>query len=192
MILVALGGFLSSFMESTYIEQLTAGQMASTRLFANQIMPILSRGAPYPGLADATSQASFLQGARITVILPDGTVVADSERDPATLENHLDRPEVKGAIADQETSEIRYSDTIRSRMLYTAAPVRENEKAIGVARIAVSLSTIEARTNSFRGIIFATAGLTALLVVLVAFGITYQTIQPLRTLTQAVTRLESG
>ncbi|TLM98301.1 cell wall metabolism sensor histidine kinase WalK, partial [bacterium] len=192
LILAALGGFLSSFMERTYIEQLTSGQMASTRLFANQIAPVLASGSPYPGLVDITSESSFLLGARTTVILRDGTVIADSERDTAILDNHLNRPEVKGAIADQETSEVRYSDTVRSRLLYTAVPVRENGKVIGVARIAVSLSKIEASTNSFRGIIFATAGLTALLVVLVAFGITYQTIQPLRSLTQSVTKLESG
>lgn len=192
LIMGALGWFLSSFMERSYIEQLTTGQTASTRLFANQVAPILSNGAPYPGLADLTTQASLLEEARITVILPDGTVIADSERDPAGMENHANRPEVKAAISGQENSEVRYSDTVRSRLLYTAVPIRENGKMVGVARIATPLSKIEAAIGSFRTIIFATAGLTALLVLLVAFGITYQTILPLRSLTQAVTNLESG
>jgi len=192
LILGALGWFLSSFMERSYIEQLTAGQKASTRLFANQVAPVVIKGAPYPGLADMTLQASFLEGTRITVILPDGTVIADSERDPASMENHANRPEVQAAISGQETSEVRYSDTVRSRLLYTAVPIRDGETTIGVARIAISLSKIETTVSSFRGIIFATAGVTALLVLLVAFGITYQTILPLRSLTQAVTNLESG
>lgn len=192
LILGALGWFLSSFMERSYIEQLTAGQKASTRLFANQVAPVVIKGAPYPGLADMTLQASFLEGTRITVILPDGTVIADSERDPASMENHANRPEVQAAISGQETSEVRYSDTVRSRLLYTAVPIRDGETTVGVARIAISLSKIETTVSSFRGIIFATAGVTALLVLLVAFGITYQTILPLRSLTQAVTNLESG
>jgi len=192
LILGALGWFLSNFMERSYIEQLTAGQKASTRLFANQVAPVVTKGAPYPGLADMTLQASFLEGTRITVILPDGTVISDSERDPASMENHANRPEVQAAITGQETSEVRYSDTVRSRLLYTAVPIRDGETTIGVARIAISLSKIETAVNSFRRIIFATAGVTALLVLLVAFGITYQTILPLRSLTQAVTNLESG
>jgi len=192
LILGALGWFLSSFMERSYIEQLTAGQKASTRLFANQVAPVVTKGAPYPGLADMTLQASFLEGTRITVILPDGTVIADSERDPASMENHANRPEVQAAISGQETSEVRYSDTVRSRLLYTAVPIRDGETTVGVARIAISLSKIETTASSFRRIIFATAGVTALLVLLVAFGITYQTILPLRSLTQAVTNLESG
>jgi len=191
-ILAALGGFLSDFMENTYIDQLTVNQLASTRLYANQLAPILSRGDPFPGLSDLNSETSALLGSRLTVIRPDGTVIADSERNPATLENHLDRPEIQGALSDQETSRIRYSDTLRSRELYTATPIHLDGKVIGVARMAVSLASIENRTNSFRRIIFGTAGVTALLVVLLAFGITYQTIQPLRSLTEAVTRLESG
>ena len=77
LIMGALGWFLSSFMERSYLEQLTTGLTASTRLFANQVAPILSNGAPYPGLADLTIQASLLEEARITVILPDGTVIAE-------------------------------------------------------------------------------------------------------------------
>lgn len=35
---------------------------------------------------------------RITIIAPDGTVLGDSEADPATAENHLNRPKVQEAI----------------------------------------------------------------------------------------------
>ncbi|TLN15415.1 cell wall metabolism sensor histidine kinase WalK, partial [bacterium] len=192
LILAALGVFLSDFMENTYIDQLTTQQLASTRLYANQLSPVLAPGKPYPSLSDINSETSYLLGVRTTVILPDGTVVADSERDASTLENHLDRPEVKGALAGRETKEIRYSDTLRSRLLYTATPIRQNGTVIGVARMAISLSSIEAHTSSFHQIIFATAGITALLVLLLAFGITYQTLQPLHELGDAVTRLESG
>lgn len=192
LILAALGIFLSDFMEKTYVDQLTADQFASTRLYANQVAPILSRGEPYPGLADLNAQISFLLNARVTVILPDGSVIADSERDASSLENHLGRPEVKGAIADQETGDIRYSDTLRTRMLYTATPIHRDGKVIGAARIAISLAAIETHTGHFRRIIFTTAGIMALLVVLLAFAITYQTLRPLRALTEAVTHFEAG
>ena len=31
---------------------------------------------------------------RITVILPSGKVIGDSERDPSKMDNHVDRPEI--------------------------------------------------------------------------------------------------
>lgn len=139
-ILAALGAFLSDYMENTYIDQLTSNQLASTRLYANQLSPILAHGEPYPGLSDLNSETSAMLGSRLTVIRPDGIVIADSERDPAILENHLDRPEIQGAMSDQETSRIRYSDTLRSRELYTATPIHQDGKVIGVARMAVSLA----------------------------------------------------
>src|SRR3989339_797362 len=38
-------------------------------------------------------------GTRFTVILPDGKVVADSDSDPRTMENHADRLEIRAALA---------------------------------------------------------------------------------------------
>ena len=35
---------------------------------------------------------------RTTLIMPDGTVVGETERDSDTLENHLERPEVQVAL----------------------------------------------------------------------------------------------
>jgi two-component system phosphate regulon sensor histidine kinase PhoR len=115
-------------MENEYINQLTANQMASTRLYANQLVTVLDQGEPYPGLQDLTGQTSFLLNARVTVLLPDGTVIADSERDASTLENHLDRPEVSGAIAARKSVKFAIGDTLRARLLYTATPSNRKDR----------------------------------------------------------------
>jgi two-component system phosphate regulon sensor histidine kinase PhoR len=64
-------------------------------------------------------------GTRITVIRQDGAVVADSERDPATMENHARRPEVIAALAGQTGTDQRVSETVGQPFLYVALPVRD-------------------------------------------------------------------
>ena len=39
---------------------------------------------------------------RITVVLPDGSVIGDSDDDPAIMENHSDRPEIISALSGKE------------------------------------------------------------------------------------------
>ena len=58
-------------------------------------------------LGDAAALQTFLAEAgrradtRYTLIAPDGRVLADSQEDPARMENHATRPEVQQARAGQ-------------------------------------------------------------------------------------------
>jgi two-component system phosphate regulon sensor histidine kinase PhoR len=57
---------------------------------------------------------------RITLIDSNGTVLADTEVDASSLENHADRNEVSEAILFGEGSSVRYSATLRENELYYA------------------------------------------------------------------------
>ena len=60
--------------------------------------------------------------ARLTVIRRDGTVVADSEAsDDIEEDNHLTRPEVETALDTGQGTNIRYSTTMRTELIYAAA-----------------------------------------------------------------------
>lgn len=59
---------------------------------------------------------------RITLIAQDGTVIADSEVDPATLENHLGREEVDDALKGENGEAQRLSSTDDTSRLYVAVP----------------------------------------------------------------------
>ncbi len=68
---------------------------------------------------------------RITVIDPVGIVLADSEKDPKTMENHINRPEVQEALATLTYgSSLRFSDTLKKEMLYVAIPVLSHENEL--------------------------------------------------------------
>ena len=61
---------------------------------------------------------------RITIIAPDGTVLADSRPlDITSLENHLDRPEVQAAANGSPTAFVRHSDSLGVDMIYYAVTI---------------------------------------------------------------------
>jgi hypothetical protein len=62
-------------------------------------------------------------GTRVTVILPDGLVVADSNEDPTIMEPHHQRVEVAAALQGETGKSLRYSRTIEEDMLYVAIPI---------------------------------------------------------------------
>ena len=57
---------------------------------------------------------------RLTLIDADGTVLFDTDADPAQMENHADRPEVAGALASGNGQSSRYSETLAEKTIYCA------------------------------------------------------------------------
>ncbi len=105
-------------------------------------------------------------GARVTVIAADGRVLADSQHDPATMENHAGRPEVQQALAQGEGRAVRHSDTIERDLLYLARRHQpEPDQPPAVLRLALPLAEIEAARAEFRWRL-----LTASLVILLLAG----------------------
>ncbi|WP_286904383.1 HAMP domain-containing sensor histidine kinase [Clostridium sp. UBA1652] len=62
---------------------------------------------------------------RITYILPDGTVIYDTNVDKSTLENHNNREEVKEAEEEGEGSAVRYSTTLKKTLVYYATKLND-------------------------------------------------------------------
>jgi len=96
-------------------------------------------------------------GGRITVVLADGKVLADSEANAERMENHATRPELARALRGETWWDIRRSATIGVEFLYVAAPIRG-----GALRIAVPLSEIDRQIAQFRRKILASTALAFL------------------------------
>jgi len=54
-------------------------------------------------------------GLRVTLIGPDGTVLADTSRDALRLESHAHRPEIVEARDQRVGRSVRHSETTRQR-----------------------------------------------------------------------------
>ena len=78
------------------------------------------------------------QSYRITWIGADGTVLFDSDSDAGTMENHLEREEVKQAMASGFGHSSRYSSTLMERLLYSAQRLDDGS----VIRLAITQNSV--------------------------------------------------
>jgi two-component system phosphate regulon sensor histidine kinase PhoR len=107
-------------------------------------------------------------GARITVVLPDGTVVADSAVGTAGvpgMENHALHPEIRDALSGTKGVSLRRSITVREEQRYAALPIAIGGSIVGAARASVPTAALTRRLWQITGIIWGT-GLFALLLIL--------------------------
>ena len=77
-------------------------------------------------------------GARITVALPDGTVVADSAvgaAGVAGMENHAHHPEIRDALSGTTGVSLRRSITVREEQRYAALPVAIGGGVVGAGPV---------------------------------------------------------
>jgi two-component system phosphate regulon sensor histidine kinase PhoR len=129
---------------------------------------------------------------RITIIALDGTVLADSLEDPATMENHAARPEIKDALSTGFGESTRFSTTLGMEMLYEAVPVSYQGEILGIARVALPLTEVERLAQRSTVIIVTAMAIAALLVILAAWIIARITTRPIRQLTAASREIASG
>lgn len=126
-------------------------------------------GAAAAALQDEVTRLGQMTDLRITLIAPYGTVLADSDSDPGTLDNHRDRPGVATALLGGMGRAIRFSSTLNSNLLYLAFPIGEAEPT-GVLRTALPIASVEESLQRVRSVLLrlslatlAAAGLFALL-----------------------------
>lgn len=89
---------------------------------------------------------------RVTIINNDGTVISDSQKtktNVSKMDNHKYRPEIIDAINKKTGKSIRYSSSIKTKMLYMAIPYNNF-----IIRLSVPLSEINEINKETLKIIF--------------------------------------
>ncbi|HOL83329.1 MAG TPA: ATP-binding protein [Caldisericia bacterium] len=85
---------------------------------------------------------------RLTIIKPDGSVIADSILDPTLMENHKSREEIIEALNGQIGKSIRYSSSTKEDMLYISLPVYDSfNNMISIIRVSLSLKELNSLIN---------------------------------------------
>lgn len=127
-----------------YDKSQTKERLLTVATVAGDILePSIDKGNQ-PEIQHLVSGLGEKTGVRITVVDGNGRVLGDSSRNPAEMENHADRPEIKDAIANDLGESDRYSDTLRKEMLYVAVPYNGNGNRVSaVIRTSLPLSTLE-------------------------------------------------
>jgi hypothetical protein len=161
---------------------------AKSVLLRELATPILDR-APDPALQGRVRALGEQIGTRLTVIRGNGTVIADSDEDPAMMANHASRPEIVEADRQGIGIARRYSTTLHATMFCLALPVRIDDRLLGYVRAPRALSRIDAELNTLRLIVLLGAGIAAATSLLLGLGIAKRLTTTLRTSIAAVTTI---
>lgn len=127
---------------------------------------------------------------RITLIGPDGRVVAESDEPAETvprIESHRDRPEVVAALEGRVGSDRRQSATVNRALLYVAIP-----GGPAVVRVAAPLVGIDEIVRRTQTSIFDAALVALLLGVLVALVAARSVARPLTDIRLAARAIAEG
>jgi two-component system, OmpR family, phosphate regulon sensor histidine kinase PhoR len=163
---LAVSWFATDFMRRFYLDHLRTtlayhGRIMQARIAAD-LMPLA------PQRLDRACKAAAAEiPVRFTVILPDGVVVADSEENPRTMDNHSNRPEIRTALEGATGHAQRYSTTLNQRMMYVAAPVTREGRLLAVLRTALPLTTIDGALKA----VYVKMAVAGLLIAILAAGV---------------------
>lgn len=115
---------------------------------------------------------------RITLIDTDGTVLFDNQADPAAMENHSDRQEVKQAVTAGAGEATRMSGTLSEKKFYYAIKLENGQ----ILRIASETASVFAAVLSMLPWIIGIAVLVAVITVLFSNFLTKKIVTPINRL----------
>jgi two-component system phosphate regulon sensor histidine kinase PhoR len=130
-------------------------------------------------------------GARVTVVTAEGMVLADSQSDPQTMENHAARPEIVQAFADGSGRSIRHSATLHRDLVYLAVRQGPAGKKY-VLRFALPVETVGQLLWPFRKSLWLASGLILLLAGLVVVAVSRKFSDRIERLTAFSRRVAEG
>ncbi len=131
-------------------------------------------------------------GARFTILDKDGVVIADSHEDPKLMDNHGNRPEILFARSHGEGSSTRYSDTLKTRMMYYALPMRRAGKISGYVRVSISLIKVDEKLSRLKNTVILGAGIAVIAALVLGYFLARNFSRPLESMTQVAESMSKG
>ncbi|NBJ14738.1 MAG: HAMP domain-containing protein [Dehalobacter sp. 4CP] len=180
------GWFLvGNSVEERMMEQTTEDLVSRVTILAGVL-----QDSGVEGVVSNASRWSKDLATRVTVVSMDGNVLYDSEADPATLDNHADRPEIREALLSGTGVNTRYSRSIESDQIYVARLAADPLGEAVVLRISLSLDDVRVAVASSRKRILVSLIFAGVASLLVGLYFIRQVSGPLEDLTRSA--LESG
>ncbi len=191
-LLLAVTWYSSRAFRTFYLNETVADLEARALIFEHHVEEPLTQD-DWTAVDELCKLLGRESATRLTVILPTGVVVGDSDEDPARMENHSDRPEIITAATTGETgSSIRYSSTLGTRMMYVAIPIPGTGSPAAVVRASVPLGSLDSALNGIYGKVVFGGLVIALVVAVVSFVITRRITRPLEELKRGAERFAEG
>jgi two-component system phosphate regulon sensor histidine kinase PhoR len=187
-----LGLYILGKVDDDFRQNIEADLASQSQMVANLAQPLLSEGTPPSVFDQLAKQLGAQTDTRITIIAPDGTVLGDSEADPATMENHLNRPEVQEAIRFGQGESTRRSSTLGTELTYVATRVNAGDGIAGIVRVARPTAAVNASLSDITRSVLIAVVVTAVAAAILSLAIGGTVLRPLGRLARAARSIAAG
>lgn len=174
-----------------HLSRTAADLEARALLVQDQVATKISAG-DFSAVDSLCKKLGKISSTRITVILPSGKVIGDSEEDPDNMENHGSRPEVVEAFSEGTGKQVRYSSTVAQQMMYKSITLERDGEQTGVIRTSIPLTFINTALESARMRVIIDGLIIAILSAAVGLYVSRRLSKPLERLKQGAQRFASG
>jgi two-component system phosphate regulon sensor histidine kinase PhoR len=188
----ALALYLLPKVEGDFRENIEADLASQARMVENLVQPLVEEGAATATFDELAKQLGAQTDTRITIIAPDGIVLGDSEADPATMDNHLNRPEVQEAIRLGQGESERRSATLGTEFTYVATRITVDDALAGIVRVARPTAAVDSALSVITRSILIAVVITAAVAAGLSLAIGSTVMRPLGRLAQAARSIASG
>lgn len=188
-------------LNSFYLEELEKGLISRAYLVRQSVNEMVA-GELFVKLREYTKTAGRESTTRITVILPGGQVIADSNEDPGSMESHHNRIEIISAFHGDVGRSLRFSRTLGKDMLYVAIPLFDQiekdstfvakPQVKAVLRMSVAVDAIEITLKTITSRIAVGVIIFALIAGLASLLVTRNISRPLEEIKAAAERFSQG
>lgn len=199
--IAAVTWYSSVVFQKFYLEEAEKDLQARASLIKSRVYDYLVSGR-IEELRNFSKFAGRESRTRITVIDLKGVVLADSNSDPASMDNHHERPEIATAYSGVPGRSLRFSHTLGQSMLYIAVPLFTNNRpasyvstpaeVIAVIRMSVPVTSL---FDTLKSLIFKVVfGCIAITIggALVSLFISRNISRPLEDMTKTAERFAKG
>jgi two-component system phosphate regulon sensor histidine kinase PhoR len=189
--IVTVGIYVSTTLKNFYLSKTAEELEVSARLIEREVSATFHKESEksIDAMCKTLGKAASI---RITLILPSGEVVGDSDEDPKVMENHAGRPEVKEALAGQTGISTRYSETLQKEMMYLAIPVKKEGGIAGALRVSIPVIAIDTALSAIYGKIALFGVFMIILTAALSFYIARRISQPIEELKRDAQRFARG
>jgi len=193
--LLAVVALVGPGLQRRALEHVRTTLLAEARLMARVVEQPLADGRSPEELDALIDSAARDVRARVTIIAPDGRVLADSSLSGEALravENHLGRPEVQDARATGAGSSVRHSATVGDDLLYAAVAIRHQGALVGISRVALSLRGVREQGAELQRAVTVALVLAFLITALLSAALSSPLAGPLNEVMDAARRFAQG
>jgi two-component system, OmpR family, phosphate regulon sensor histidine kinase PhoR len=185
LVIIALSFLVLNLFVRDEIRKIMTGQIEEQLMTQAQLIDLNSP----QNISRQLKKITQISGARVTLIDVSGKVFADSEKEVAGLENHLNRPEIQEARVRGSGKSIRFSKTIGVDMLYVAVPINDGATIKGYVRLARSLSAVNSAIEKIYQSFFQAMFIVALCSLIIAIIFSYRLTAPIKAMERFTERL---